>query len=134
MILATVNAIYAIAYTNVSGFIAQLVRASYWYREVPGSNPVEYAKHFLSVRFYVHCHVTFDVNKPRKFGHSGSRLRIHSFGSSRNLAERLFDEPKECPRKMKGDEHAPKSNVTEPRAASLSKLVNHQSLQFDTKN
>ena len=26
---------------NVSGFIAQLVRASHWYREVTGSNPVE---------------------------------------------------------------------------------------------
>ena len=26
---------------NVSGFITQLVRASHWYREVTGSNPVE---------------------------------------------------------------------------------------------
>ena len=26
---------------NISGFIAQLVRASHWYREVTGSNPVE---------------------------------------------------------------------------------------------
>ena len=31
-------------------------------------------------------------------------------------------------------EHAPKSNVTEPQAASLSKLVNHQILKFDTEN
>ena len=27
--------------SNISGFIAQLVRASHWYREVTGSNPVE---------------------------------------------------------------------------------------------
>ena len=26
---------------NISGFIDQLVRASHWYREVTGSNPVE---------------------------------------------------------------------------------------------
>ena len=31
-------------------------------------------------------------------------------------------------------EHAPNSNVTEPRAASLSKLVNHQILKFDTES
>ena len=31
-------------------------------------------------------------------------------------------------------EHAPKSNLTEPGAASLSKLVNHQILKFDTEN
>ena len=30
-------------------------------------------------------------------------------------------------------EHAPNSNVTEPRAASLSELVNHQILKFDTE-
>ena len=35
MILAVMNAIFAI------GFIAQLARASHWYREVTGSNPVE---------------------------------------------------------------------------------------------
>ena len=40
MILAVMNAIFAIA-PNVSGFIAQLVRASHRYREVTGSNPVK---------------------------------------------------------------------------------------------
>ena len=32
--------------TNVSGFIAQLVRASHRYREVTGSNPVEVLNFF----------------------------------------------------------------------------------------
>ena len=51
MIIAVMNAIYAIAYRSLekSGpqrglnrrFIAQLVRASHRYREVTGSNPVE---------------------------------------------------------------------------------------------
>ena len=35
---------------NVSGFIAQLVRASYRYREVAGSNPVEVLKNFQASR------------------------------------------------------------------------------------
>ena len=32
--------------SNISGFIAQLVRASHWYREVTGSNPVEVLNFF----------------------------------------------------------------------------------------
>ena len=35
---------------NVSGFIAQLVRASHRYREVAGSNPVEALKMFQASR------------------------------------------------------------------------------------
>ena len=38
------------ALTNVSGFIAQLVRASHRYREVAGSNPVEVLKNFQASR------------------------------------------------------------------------------------
>ena len=40
MNLAVMNAIYALG-ANVSGFIAQLVRASHRYRKVTGLNPVE---------------------------------------------------------------------------------------------
>ena len=32
---------------NISGFIAQLVRALHWYREVTGSNPVEIFRSFF---------------------------------------------------------------------------------------
>ena len=63
MILPVVNAIYAIVVrslnkiqdfngpgcepaTNISGFIAQLIRASHLYREVTGSNPVEVLNFF----------------------------------------------------------------------------------------
>ena len=41
MIIAVMNAIYECNLSNVSGFIAQLVRASHRYHEVTGSNPVE---------------------------------------------------------------------------------------------
>ena len=41
---------------NVSGFIAQLVRASHWYREVTGSNPVEVLNFFqASLRDCINC-------------------------------------------------------------------------------
>ena len=40
MNLAVMNAIYVLG-ANVSGFIAQLVRASHRYRKVTGLNPVE---------------------------------------------------------------------------------------------
>ena len=63
MILPVVNAIYAIVVrilnkiqdfngpgcepaTNISGFIAQLIRASHLYREVTSSNPVEVLNFF----------------------------------------------------------------------------------------
>ena len=41
---------------NVSGFIAQLVRASHWYREVTGSNLVEVLTFSdLDKRSYINC-------------------------------------------------------------------------------
>ena len=48
MNLAVMNSILTLhrEACDVSGFIAQLVRASHWYREVTGSNPVEVLNFF----------------------------------------------------------------------------------------
>ena len=67
LILAVMNAIICILHfhgniwtynwpaPNVSGFIAQLVRASHQYREVTGSNPVEVLNFFSG--FFTQLHI-----------------------------------------------------------------------------
>ena len=45
---------------NVSGFIAQLVRASHRYREVTGSNPVEVLNFFIKCVHNCEDHSSFD--------------------------------------------------------------------------